>query len=363
MKIAIIKQGGLCAGGIEKYLQQIAAELVKVGDEVEYFFTDSVPCGNSGWIHPGTDLQRMQFMLDSGVRLTEVKCSRIDEIEMGGKWNDSDLFQLFDPKNFDVVIGGHKGEPNWPFSVIEGPRIVETVHGTDFTSGASNYANAYVLISEYQRQRWYNAGGDPNRTHVIAPMVAVDMSKNDLGRNVWNIPNGKFVFGMHQSARHGLFSSVPLDAYSLIQDDSNFFVLLGGTEEYDRHAHNIGLKNFMRLPVCSNSADINSVLSCFDVYAHGRFDGEVCSSAIIEAMANNLPIVTHPSSCNNGHLNQVEGCGFVAQSVSEYAAYLKVLQENSDLHKLASKKTQEKYETSFKFETCLESLLKTIRFT
>jgi hypothetical protein len=29
MKIAIVKQGGLCAGGIEKYLQQIAVELRK----------------------------------------------------------------------------------------------------------------------------------------------------------------------------------------------------------------------------------------------------------------------------------------------------------------------------------------------
>ena len=363
MKIAIIKTGGLCSGGIEKYLQQIAVELVKLGDEVEYFYTDAIPYGARRIMHPGSDPQREKFMLENRVKLTEVKCTDMDEVEQGGKWNNSNLFELFNPANFDVVVGGHKGEPTWPFCLIKGTKIVETVHGTDFTSGASNYADAYILISEYQRQRWYNAGGDPNRTQVIAPMVSVDMSKKNLGRDFWNIPNDKFVFGMHQSARQGLFSSVPLDAYSLIQDDSNFFVMLGGTDEYDRHASNIGLKNFMRLPVFSNSSDINSILSCFDVYAHGRFDGEVCSSAIIEAMAHYLPIISHPSSYNNGHLQQLDGCGFVANSISEYAHFMINLQLDEKLRNFSKMKVQEKYEEHFRFDKCLDSLIRTIRFS
>lgn len=360
MRIAIIKQGGLCAGGIEKYLQQIAIELVDAGCKVDYFYTDSVPCGPSGWIQPGTDPAREALLKSKGINLFEVNCSSIDALESGGRWNNTNFYSLFDSSRYDVVIGGHKGEPCWPFSEIKGPRIVETVHGTEFTSGASNYANSYVLINDLQKERWYASGGDPTRTRVIFPMVSVDKTRSTGNRSEWNIPNQKFVFGMHQSARSGLFSSVPLDAYAAIQDDSNFFVILGGTEEYDNHARRIGLTNFLRIPAVSDSASINSFLSCLDVYSHGRLDGEVCSSAIIEAMSHGLPIVTHPSSFNNGHIFQIDGCGFLARSAKEYADIMRALQNDVKLRNLSSEKTKEKYEEKFSFSKCRQDLMSVI---
>lgn len=360
MKIAIIKQGGLCAGGTEKYLQQIAVELKNKGHKVDYFYTDSVPCGPNGWIHPGTDPDREIHMKNNGISLFEVKCNSIDALESGGKWNNTNFYDLFDQSEYNVVIGGHKGEPCWPFSEIKGPRIIETVHGTNFTSGASRYANAYILISECQKEKWHRSGGDYQRTHIIAPMVSVDMSKADRNRAVWNIPAERFVFGMHQSSREGLFSSVPLDSYSLIQNDDNFFVILGGTEEYDNHARRIGLKNFFRIPAVSDSAQINSFLSCLDAYSHGRFDGEVCSSAIIEAMAHSLPIISHPSRFNNGHAYQINGCGFFASSVEEYANMMRSLQYDKNLRTTSSEKTREKYRSEFSFDTCRQSLLDVI---
>lgn len=360
MKAAIIKQGGLCAGGIEKYLQQIAVELKRSDWVVDYFYTDSVPCGPHGWIQPGTHPERKAAMEKSGINLFQVECTNIDALESGGKWNNSNLFDIFNASLYDVVIGGHKGEPCWPFSVIKGPRIIETVHGTDFTSGASTYADAYVLISEYQRQRWYNSGGDPKRTHVIAPMVSVDMNFANCNKQEWTIPENKFVFGMHQSPRHGLFSRIPLEAYASIEDDSNFFVILGGEPEYSSQAKSLGLKNFLHIPAVSSSAQINSFLSCLDVYAHGRIDGEVCSSSIIEAMAHSLPVVSHPSTFNNGHASQIDGCGFMARSPQEYASILYNLQKNNELRKNVSGMTKEKYQKFFSYESTKQELLNVI---
>jgi hypothetical protein len=96
------------------------------------------------------------------------------------------------------------------------------------------------------------------------------------------------------------------------------------------------------------------------VYAHGRFDGEVCSSALIEAMANSLPIVTHPSAYNNGHLSQIENCGFVASSVKEYAMFLYKLQNNSETLLNSKRLTKERYDTKYAFEVCRASLLNLI---
>ena len=356
MKIAFIKQGGLCAGGIEKYLQQIAIELVKCGNIVDYFYTDEVPYVPTGF-QPGTDPEREKFLKQNGVNLFEVKCTSINALEAGGKWNNSNLFELFDQNLYDLVIGGHKGEPCWPFSEINGPKIIETVHGTDFTSGASTYADAYVLISEYQKERWIRAGGNLQKTRIIYPMVKIEKPLITKDRPAWNIPTDKFVFGFHQAARSGLFSSIPLDAYAKIQNDNNFFVLLGGTEEYSEYARSRGITNFMRIPPASSAESVNSFLSCLDVYAHGRMDGEVCSSAIIEAMAHGLPIVTHPSSFNNGHLTQIEGCGFAASSSHEYANLMMQLQNNQNLYELSSKMTLQKYESLYSFEHCKKSLL------
>jgi glycosyltransferase involved in cell wall biosynthesis len=360
MKIAIIKQGGLCTGGIEKYLQQIAIELKAIGCNVDYFYTDAVPCGPSGWIHPGTDLNTKELLERHGIGLFEVKCTDIDALEIGGKWNNSNLFELFNPSAYDVVIGGHKGEPCWPFSEIKGPRIIETVHGTDFTSGTSQYADAYVLISDYQLPRWYARGGIEDKTHVIAPMVSTTVSREKDLRKKWKIPEDKFIFGMHQSARGGLFSGIPLQAFSLIKNDKNFFVMLNGTDEYTKQAKSLQIDNFIRIPQVPSAVEINEVLSCLAVYAHGRFDGEVCSSALIEAMANSLPIVTHPSAYNNGHLSQIENCGFVASSVKEYAMFLYKLQNNSETLLNSKRLTKERYDTKYAFEVCRASLLNLI---
>ena len=364
MNFAIIKQGGLCAGGIEKYLQQISKFLIENGHSVTYFYTDAVTCGSGNWMHPGTDPVRKTYMENIGAKLVEVSCSHIVDLEKGGEWLNTDFWDLFDEKDFDVVIGGHKGEPCWPFSKMKNVGIVETVHGTDFTSGVSQYADAYILISEIQNQKWFKLGGIPEKTHNIYPAVGIPKFDKP-SKEKFNIPKDKFVYGMHQSNRPGLWSPIPLNAYKAIENDDTCFVLLGGEETYVQQARQLGLKNFVRVPFASTSEGVHEVLSCFDVYTHGRSDGEVCSSAIIEAMYHGLPIITHCSNANNGHLYQINGCGFLGENIEHYAMLMYDLFNNKQLYDLSSQQTKQAYSEKFDFakieKTTLEVLENAIR--
>jgi len=357
MKFAFIIPMGLWIGGVEKYTQQVAVELAREGHLVDYYFTENMRYLPSTNILPGLHPERQKFVEDAGVRTIKVKCESSDAGEIGGTWHNTDLFEHFRPSDYDVVVGSHKGEPMWPFSTLSGVKIAEIVHGTDFTSGASTYANANILISEYQLPKWIQKGGNLKKTHIVTPMVQVDMSllKNDRKR--WGLPEDKFIFGLHQSSRPGIFSHVQLDAYSLIQSDENFFAILGGGTEYKEQAERLGLKNFIQIPAVSTSREINSFLSCLNVYAHGRLDGEVCSSAITEAMANHLPIVSHPSIYNNGHITQLNNCGIIADSIEMYAVALSTYEKNQEFRHAVINVTREKYEKHYTFEDCRKNLL------
>lgn len=113
----------------------------------------------------------------------------------------------------------------------------------------------------------------------------------------------------------------------------------------------------MQIPSVSSSEEINSFLSCLNIFAHGRSDGEVCSSAIIEAMANDLPIITHPSMYNNGHITQVKNCGIVANSIEQYAYAMHSYETNHLFRESAVVAIRNAYTQNYTFEGCKTRLL------
>lgn len=356
MKFAFVVPSGLWIGGVEKFTQQVAIELSKAGHFVDYFFTESMLYVPANVVHPGLDPARKKLVEGFGVRIIPVSCESAENTEVGGTWNNTNLFDYFRPHEYDVIVGSHKGEPTWPFSTLKNSKIVEFVHGTDFTSGASTYASAHVLINEYQIPRWVQMGGQLSKTHVVTPMVQIDMPSVKNDRNRWNLPHDRFIFGLHQGSRTGIFSNVQLDAFAKISSDKNFFVILGGGPEYQEQAEKLGLKNFKQIPAVSTSEEINSFLSCLNVFAHGRSDGEVCSSAIIEAMAHHLPIISHPGY-NNGHISQLSNCGLIATSIEQYAQAMFVYEHDEKIRNQVISATKEKYENECTFEVCKNKLL------
>ena len=132
----------------------------------------------------------------------------------------------------------------------------------------------------------------------------------------------KFVFGMHQRDDDNIFSPIPLEAYSLIESSNTLFLLLGGSSKYKEQSVKLGIKNIEFIPTTPLLESIHKFLNSLDVYAHGRRDGEQCSTAIIEAMYHGLPVISHTAP-SMGQAEQIGEGGLIVKNVSEYAGAMK----------------------------------------
>jgi glycosyltransferase involved in cell wall biosynthesis len=119
--------------------------------------------------------------------------------------------------------------------------------------------------------------------------------------------------------------------------------MLGGSKLYQKQAAELGIKNITFLPETGDSEIIFKFLSTLNVYAHGRKDGEVNSQAMAEGMYFGLPIVSHVSEVNNGHIECIGDGGKVLATVNEYAAELSKLQSDEAYYKIKSANARRRF--------------------
>ena len=85
------------------------------------------------------------------------------------------------------------------------------------------------------------------------------------------------------------------------------------------------------------------------MYAHGRSDGEQCSSAIIEGLSHSLPMISHTAP-SMGQLEQIGDAGSVVNGYDEYAQVMKKMMNDKnyylDCKSNASKRYKEIYNVS-----------------
>jgi glycosyltransferase involved in cell wall biosynthesis len=74
-------------------------------------------------------------------------------------------------------------------------------------------------------------------------------------------------------------------------------------------------------------------------------------------MSHGKPIVTHPGTVSMGHLEQIEGCGYMAYSVEEYASKLKLIQENKNLYSEMSQNTLNKYFDKYSYNKVKQQII------
>jgi hypothetical protein len=88
---------------------------------------------------------------------------------------------------------------------------------------------------------------------------------------------------------------------------------------------------------------IQRFFNTLDVFLHYRSDGEVCSVAIGQAMANRLPVVSHRSQQFNGQVGMLADVGFVASSEAEYSDMVIRLAKDESLRKTTGLAAYTKY--------------------
>jgi glycosyltransferase involved in cell wall biosynthesis len=315
IKVAFIKFGGMANGGTEKYLQTISSYLPKNEFEVDFYYCDSAPYIGADFVHLDTDQSRVEYTKSHGVNLIKVNVGAKDVTNPTHDWVDTNFWELFDESKYDIIQTGRAGHPEYPFYLIKNTPIVDSIHLAGMVDNNSNIAKT-VLISEDQKSKWIAAGGDPSRAVIIpVPVEIVDSDESYREEFGWE---DKFVFGMHQRDDYNIFSPVPLEAYDEIENDNTAFLILGGSSNYRKQAKDLGLKNVRFLDTTSNISLIHKFLNTLDVYAHGRSDGEQCSSAIIEGLSHSLPMISHTAP-SMGQLEQIGNAGKVVNNYFEYA--------------------------------------------
>ena len=329
IKVAFIKFGGMANGGTEKYLQTIAAHLPKDEFDVDFFYCDAAPYIGSDFKHLDTDASRVEYCKSHGVNLKKFKVEYKDVTKPTHDWVNTDFWEHFNEEDYDVIQTGRSGHPEYPFTMINKTPIIDSIH---LAGMGENKANVYktVLISEEQKSKWIAAGGSSTRGEIIP--VPVEVPEYDqtsyLEEYGWE---NKFVFGMHQRNDMHIFSSIPLEAYEEIQSDDTAFLILGGASNYRKQAKDYGLKNVKFLDTTSDIGKIHKFLNTLNVYAHGRSDGEQCSSSIIEGMSHSLPMISHTAP-SMGQREQIGNAGKVVEGYEDYANEMNKLINDKDYY-------------------------------
>lgn len=354
IKIAIIKFGGLAAGGTEKLVQSLAANLNKDKFTVDYYWCHGAPYIGSDFKFPPTSYERLEYMKSRNVNLIEFNVEYKDVTNPVHPWVGTNFWEKFNEKNYDVVISGRAGHSEYPFHLINDTPIIDVISLAGHVDRQPNIVKS-IHISEWQKDIWIKSGGNPNIAEVIPIFDELTETVTDSFRKDFSIPDDTFVFGFHQRAEPTIFSPVPIEAYEKIEKQFRervAFVLLGGSHLHREQAKNLKIKNIKFIDHTGDPATIGKFLNTLNVYTHGRKDGETAGLAIIEAMKYGLPTISH-FAASNGHVETIGDAGKVCASLDEYIDEMKSFLLENDKFLSLSKKAVERYQTHFQHKKCI----------
>lgn len=356
IKIAFIKFGGMANGGTEKYLQTIAAHLPKDLFKVDFFYCDAAPYIGSDYRHIDTDYSRIKYCESHGVNLIKFKVAFKDVTKQTHDWIDTDFWDVFDENDYDLIQTGRSGHPEYPFIHINKTPIIDSIHLAGMAENKHNVVKT-ILVSEEQRQKWISAGGPVNRSIVIPVPVEIpnDIESLESFRKELGWEN-KFIFGMHQREDNNIFSPIPLEAYDEIENENTAFLILGGGSNYRKQAKDLKLKNVYFLDTTSDLSIIHKFLNTLDVYAHGRSDGEQCSSSIIEGLSHSLPIISH-SAVSMGQKEQIGDAGKVVENYEQYAEVMRDLLSDNKYYQQCVSNSAKRYNKIYNIDSIIKKFV------
>lgn len=358
IRVAFVKFGGLSAGGTERWLQMMAANLPQEQFEVDYFYCDSAPYVSSDFKHPDTDLARLRYMQETGVNLIKFHVGAKDITAPTHDWIDTDFWNYFDHGQYDFVQTAKAGPPEYPYYLMSTP-VVECVTLSAGIDTSPNLAWSFH-ISQWQRRGWGLAGGNVAKSSIVPIPVLPPATDKNL-RDELGISPDALVCGFHQRDDNAIFSSVPLDAFSRIANPEWHFIIMGGGERYLKQAAELGLANVHFIGHAGDSVRISAFLNSLDIFAHGRRDGETFGTVLAEAMIHGVPCLSHSSLVgnNNAQLETMGPGGMFAYNVGEYTGMLDELFANEKLRNKLSVKAKEHAEQYYSLSACTKKVVET----
>lgn len=289
-KIAFVKFGGLSAGGTERWLQMMAANVSRSKFEIDYYYCDAAPYVGSDYKHANTDPARKKYMEKHGVNLVQFYVGAKDITKPHHPWIDTDFWEVFDGSKYDLVQTAKAGHPEYPYLKMKN-KVVEYVALSGMVDHSPNIVKA-IHISHWSKDVWIRAGGNPTHAEVIYIPVEEPCTR-DTFRDELNIPGGAVVCGFHQRNDDNIASNIQLAAIHRLSDSGVHTVVLGGGESYRRQARQLGMRNVHFLPHTGNQYVISKFLNTLDIYTHGRSDGETFGTVLAEAMIHGKPCISH----------------------------------------------------------------------
>jgi len=354
-RIAFIKFGGLAAGGTERWLQMMAANLPRDQFEVDYYYCDAAPYIGSDYKHADTDPDRLRYMQEHQVNLIKFHVGAKDITVPTHDWVDTDFWQKFDAQKYNLVQAGKAGHAEYPFHLLELP-VVEYV---TLMAGVDRSPNLVwsIHLSQWQRRQWFRAGGRLDKSSVIPIPVEPPVCTDNL-RQVLGIPPEALVAGFHQRADNNIFSPIPLQAFARLQQPDRHFVIMGGGSAYRQQAVQLGLENVHFLDHSGDAAQISRFLNTLDIFAHGRRDGETFGAVLAEAMMHGKPCLSHPSlvNDNNAQPETMGPAGLFARDLDDYTDKLCALFVDNDLRGRLAAKARSHAEAYYSLPACVEAL-------
>lgn len=359
VRIAFVKFAGLASGGTEKFLQTIAANLPKEKFNIDYFYSNAAPYIGSDYRHGDNDESRKQYMLNKGVNLIEFKVGHKNVTVPTHDWLETNFWDVFKESDYDLVITARAGHKEYPFCLFETVPLIDilTLPGM---ADQNKQTKKVIHISEYQKNTWINAGGLESKTAVIPIFQELPeewFNAEDM-RNTLGLEN-KFIYGMHQRPDPGIFSPIPLLAYSKIENEDTAFLLMGGDSQYSKQAIELKLKDFYQLDPSGDQMKVASFLKTLNVYAHGRRDGETGGLAISEAMSFGLPVISHEAPAM-GHVETIGTGGVVVRDLDSYITEMKKLQNDHLYYQRRKNNAEYRYNSVLSLDANMQNLNKII---
>lgn len=225
---------------------------------------------------------------------------------------ENNVEEVVKERNIDLLHFARSGYYEWPFNKRICPIQIETnIFGYEdtspFTDGTIFIAKCLGFSETNRRILLPNPIPSPsNEYHKI------DDLKNDL-----KIPTGVHVLG--RIGRPANFSPISYMAFDAFRKRiPSKYVVIGGCEEAKSFVEKNGMTDDVIFLDCTNDDKfIERFHKTIDVFAHYRSDGEICSTAIAQAMMYGKPVITHFAG-RNGQQEWLGNGGICVNDPQEY---------------------------------------------